>query len=79
MTATLSGADLVGRGDLVRVESADERRARLSTGSLIVATGLLLAGLSFNSGEVANFALSNAFDEVVLPTVVVPEIGRAHV
>ncbi|MEE9964642.1 MAG: ABC transporter permease [Propionicimonas sp.] len=74
MTATVSGADLVGRGDLVRVESADDRRARLSTGSLIVATGLLLAGLSFNSGEVASFALSNAFDEVVLPTVAVPAL-----
>lgn len=74
MTATLSGPDVVGHDHFARVESADERRARLSTGSLIIATGLLLTGLSFNSGELASFALSNAFDEVVLPTLVVPAL-----
>ncbi len=54
------------------LESHDARRARLSTGTLIVAAGLVLLGLSFSTGETANFALSNAFDEVQLPTVSLP-------
>lgn len=54
------------------LESADARRARLSTGALIVVSGLLLLGLFFRVGSVANFALSNAFDEVQLPTIALP-------
>ncbi|MBA3020636.1 ABC transporter permease [Propionicimonas sp.] len=57
---------------LEKVESADQKRARLSTGSLVVAAGLLLLGLSFGAGQIAHFAMSNAFDEVQLPTFAVP-------
>lgn len=57
---------------LEHLESGDARRARLSTGALIVAAGLLLSGLLFTVGGPALFALSNAFDEVQLPTVALP-------
>ena len=56
----------------VHVESTDARRARLSTGALLVAVGLLLAGLSLSATGPANFALSNAFDQMKLPTIVLP-------
>ena len=53
-------------------ESADARRARLSAGVLIIVVGLLLAGLFFVTQGTANFALSNAFDDIQLPTVSSP-------
>ncbi len=56
----------------VHVESTDARRARLSTGALLVAVGLLLGGLSLSATGPANFALSNAFDQMKLPTIVLP-------
>jgi len=55
-----------------RVESAEKRRQRLSTGILIAAVGvLLLIGLASTSGT-ARFALSDAFDEVQLGTISLP-------
>ena len=55
-----------------RVESREKRRQRLSTGGLIAVVGiLLLVGLGSTAG-VARFALSDAFDEVQLPTVTAP-------
>ena len=55
-----------------RVESAEKRRQRLSTGGLIGVVGvLLLIGLASTTGD-ASFALSDAFDEIQLPTLVAP-------
>ena len=54
------------------VESGEKRRQRLSTGVLIGIVGLLLLlALGSTHGE-ARFALSDAFDEVQLPTVPLP-------
>lgn len=62
-----------------RVESAEKRRQRLSTGVLIaVVGGLLLISLGSTSGR-AQFALSDAFDEVQLPTVSLPGFGTVVV
>ena len=54
------------------VESAQKRRQRISTGVLIGAVGLLLIILLASTRGSAKFALSDAFDEVQLPTVSVP-------
>ncbi len=53
-------------------ESDDARRARVSTGGLILLAGLVLAGLFFTTTGNANFALSNAFDDIQLPTLTIP-------
>jgi ABC-type uncharacterized transport system permease subunit len=56
------------------VESPEKRRQRLSTGALIGIVGLLLlVALGSTRGE-ARFALSDAFDEVQLPTVPLPGV-----
>lgn len=66
------------RGD-ERVESAEKRRQRLSTGVLIAVVGLLLLlAIGSTSGQ-ARFALSNAFDEVQLPTVALPGLATVAV
>jgi ABC-type uncharacterized transport system permease subunit len=54
------------------VESAEKRRQRISTGVLIGAVGVLLILLLTATNGSAKFALSDAFDEVQLPTVSVP-------
>jgi simple sugar transport system permease protein len=56
----------------VHLESPDARRARLSTGWLIVVAGIFLLIASFSAGATATFALSDAFDTVQLPSVAVP-------
>ena len=62
-----------------RVESAEKRRQRLSTGGLIGVVGvLLLIGLASTRGE-AQFALSDAFDEVQLPTLTAPGLATVAV
>lgn len=59
---------------LATVESVEKRRQRLSTGVLIGIVGLLLLlALGSTRGE-ARFALSDAFDEVQLPTVPLPGV-----
>jgi simple sugar transport system permease protein len=57
-----------------QVESAAKRRQRLSTGVLIALTGALLLGLLSSTSGSARFALSDAFDEVQLPTLSVPGV-----
>ena len=60
------------RTEATRVETAQKRRQRISTGVLIAVVGvLLLIGLASTTGS-ARFALSDAFDEVQLPTVMLP-------
>ena len=54
------------------VESPEKRRQRLSTGVLIGVVGLLLLLALGSTRGVARFALSDAFDEVQLPTVPLP-------
>ncbi len=67
------------RPDAQRVESTERRRQRISTGVLIAIVGvLLLIGLASTTGS-AQFALSDAFDEVQLPTVSVPGFGTVVV
>ncbi len=62
-----------------RVESEEKRRQRLSTGGLIAVVGvLLLIGLGSTTGE-ARFALSDAFDEIQLPTLTVPGFATVAV
>ncbi|HYI58664.1 MAG TPA: ABC transporter permease [Microlunatus sp.] len=56
------------------VESAEKRRQRLSTGILIGVVGVLLLILLPSTTGVARFALSDAFDEVQLPTVSLPGV-----
>lgn len=68
-------SDVSAPGELpVQRESAEKRTHRLSVGALIMVVGLLLLGLlSITKGE-ARFALSNALDEVQLPTFSVPGV-----
>ncbi len=58
--------------DFAVIESRDARRARLSTGALIGVVGVLLGMLFFGTAGTANFALSDAFADVQLPTIGVP-------
>ena len=53
-------------------ESRDARRARMSSGVLMLVCGVALAFMAFRTEGVANFALSDAFAEVQLPTITVP-------
>jgi general nucleoside transport system permease protein len=60
------------RPEAAPLETPGRRRQRISTGILIAVVGvLLLVGLASTNGN-ARFALSDAFDEVQLPTVTVP-------
>ena len=73
-TATTDRASAVPNEQ--RIESKEKRRQRLSTGGLIAVVGvLLLVALGSTSG-VARFALSDAFDEVQLPTLTVPGVAE---
>lgn len=55
-----------------RVESRQARAQRRSTSALILVIGALLLFLTFSTSGTARFALSNAFDEVQLPTFGIP-------
>ncbi len=71
MSASVADRPVSGPG-VERVESVEKRRQRLSTGGLVAVVGVLLVvGLGSTTGA-ARFALSDAFDEVQLPTVAVP-------
>ena len=61
-------------GEVQFVESAEKRRQRLSTGILIGVVGVVLLILLPSTTGVARFALSDAFDEVQLPTVSLPGV-----
>ncbi|MGI8459609.1 MAG: ABC transporter permease [Propionibacteriaceae bacterium] len=54
------------------LESAEERRQRLSVGALVVVVGIVLLVLLASTTGSARFALSNAFDDVQLPVITVP-------
>ena len=56
------------------IESGEKRRQRLSTGVLIAVVGVLLLVLLPSTTGMARFALSDAFDEVQLPTVSLPGV-----
>ncbi|NLE97308.1 MAG: ABC transporter permease [Propionibacterium sp.] len=56
------------------VESAAKRRQRLSSGTLIALVGLLLGIGAFTSTGSSRIALSDAFDEVQLPTITLPAV-----
>jgi len=60
--------------EAARVESAERRRQRRSTGGLLVAVGVVLVALVTSTSGSARFALSDAFDEVQLPTLTVPGV-----
>ena len=66
------------RPDAQRVESAEKRRQRLSTGVLIAVVGVLLLIAPGLDHRQAQFALSDAFDEVQLPTVSLPGFGHGR-
>lgn len=56
------------------VESAEKRRQRLSSGTLIAIVGALLLLGAFTSTGTSRIALSDAFDEIKLPTVELPAV-----
>lgn len=72
MTAAEPTTDLVAAPPALRIESAENRRQRLSVGVLIIFAGAVLLILLFSTQGVARFALSNAFDAVQLPTLEIP-------
>jgi simple sugar transport system permease protein len=61
------------------VESAEKRRQRRSIGILIAVVGVLLLILLPSTSGSARFALSDAFDEVQLPTISLPGTGTVLV
>ena len=56
------------------VEAAEKRRQRISTGVLIAVVAVVLLLLLPTTQGSARFALSDAFDEVQLPTVALPGV-----
>lgn len=56
------------------VESPAKRRQRLSSGALIAIVGLLLGIAALTSTGTSRIALSDAFDEVKLPTIELPAV-----
>ncbi|WP_407928987.1 ABC transporter permease [Aestuariimicrobium ganziense] len=75
-TATLAPyrhpAQLDEEVHLRTTESAEARRQRLSTGALIGIVAAVMLWLVTQTSGTARFALSNALDEVQLPTISVP-------
>jgi simple sugar transport system permease protein len=72
-----SGTDAGGTdrpAEMQYIESGEKRRQRLSTGVLIGVVGVLLLVLLPSTTGMARFALSDAFDEVQLPTVSLPGV-----
>ncbi len=56
------------------VESAEKRRQRKSSGTLIAIVGALLLIAAFTSKGISKIALSDAFDEVQLPVIELPAL-----
>jgi general nucleoside transport system permease protein len=61
------------------VEAAEKRRQRISTGVLIAVVAVVLLILIPTTSGSARFALSDAFDEVQLPTLTVPGVATLAV
>ncbi|HEX8510997.1 MAG TPA: ABC transporter permease [Propionibacteriaceae bacterium] len=78
-TGSPSGSRSVSTPRTSYVESAEKRRQRLSTGVLVGVVGLILLALLTVTSGTASFALSDAFDEVQLPTVGVPGVPTVAV
>ena len=79
LTADRARGSITPATSVPKVESAEKRRQRLSTGGLIGIVGvLLLIGLASTEGQ-AQFALSDAFDEVQLPTLTAPGLATVAV
>ncbi|MFC7620539.1 ABC transporter permease [Microlunatus sp. GCM10028923] len=77
MTTTTDGVPAVVAPQLA--ESAEERRQRYSAGVLIIVAGVLLLIFLLSTSGDAKFALSNAFDEVQLPTVAIPGVATVAI
>lgn len=60
------------QADTLSVETPEKRRQRLSTGTLILLVGALLLVGGLTSQGVARIALSDALDDVQLPTLELP-------
>lgn len=60
---------------LRQTESREARSSRISTGVLIGVVGLLMVWLATRTEGTAHFALSDAFNEVQLPTLQVPGLA----
>ncbi len=72
VTVKNSGTPGTPPAALHQVEARENRIQRLSTGALLTVIGLLLVwGLFKTSGD-ASIALSDAFDAVQLPTIILP-------
>ncbi|MFV0452745.1 MAG: ABC transporter permease [Propioniciclava sp.] len=63
--------------ELAHTESAAARTARISTGALLVALGILLGWLGVGTRGTASYALSDAFAAVTLPTLTLPAFPTA--
>lgn len=61
------------------VESKEVRAQRISVGTLLSIVGLLLVILLFSTHGKASFSLSNAFDTVQLPPIVIPGLATVLV
>lgn len=68
--STIAGLNEVIQLDYA--ESRDSRRARLSTGALLAALGVVLLVLALRTSGSAQYALSGYFDAVQLPTATLP-------
>lgn len=58
----------------VAAESRDAKSQRMSVGVLLLVIGAFLVYLTLNTSGSAVFALSNAFDDVQLPSITVPGV-----
>ena len=75
-TATIARDEVI---HLDHTESREARRARLSSGGLMAAMGLVLLVLAFQTRGDAQFALSGYFDAVQLPSFSLPGLATTLV
>ena len=71
---TVNNTDTAGTPPVAlhQVEARENRIQRLSTGVLLTVIGLLLVWALFKTSGNASIALSDAFDAVQLPTIILP-------
>ncbi len=72
MITTITPSDLIV--PIATVEAPDARRARITTSVLILVIGIAFLILSFSTGPVGAFTLSDAFEAVQLPSITVPAL-----